>query len=119
MTTAPPEISVEWKTQRAEADRLLEDAGVPLLLKLLERIRQAAAQRRWPLNRIRVEHYQDPEMDWEYLLLVMDFDCPWDEAEAMWEDCLQNVVGSVTGKLTDAQKNLLRQTIHYEFESNP
>lgn len=98
---------------------MLGDTGVPLLLRLLERIKQAATQRRWPLKRIRVEHYQDPEIDWEYLLLVMDFDCLWDEAEKMWEDCLQNVVGGVTGKLEDPLKDLLRQTIHYEFESNP
>ena len=113
------EIPVDWKTEPAVADRLLGDAGRPLLNQTLAQIRQTAAQRQWPLTAIKVDHYQDPEIDWEYLLLIMDFDCPWDEAEPLWEICLETVVGEISRNLAEPLKDLFGDLIHYEFESNP
>ena len=113
------EIPVDWNTKPAVVDRLLGDAGRPLLNQLLEQIRQTAAQRQWPLKSIKLDHYQDPEIDWEYLLLTMDFDCSWDEAEPLWEICIETVVGEISKNLAEPLKDLFGDLIHYEFESNP
>ena len=111
------EIPVDWKTDDSVVDRLLGDTGRPLLNQLLKRIGQAAAQKEWPVKAIKVEHYQDPEIDWEYLLLVMDFDCQYDEAELIWENCLETVVGEMKRKLDEPTRDLFGDMIHYEFES--
>ena len=116
---AADEIPVDWKTKPSAVDRLLGDAGRPLLEQLLERLRQTAEQRQWPLKAIKVEHYQDPEIDWEYLLLVMDFDCPYKQAEALWRICLETVVGEMSRNLKAPLKDLFSDMIHYEFEGNP
>ena len=116
---AADEIPVEWKAKPSVVDSLLGDVGRPLLNQLLERLRQTAGQRQWPLKAIKVEHYQDPEIDWQYLLLVMDFDCPYDQAEAIWESCLEIVVGEMSRNLDEPLKDRFGDMIHYEFESNP
>lgn len=112
-------IPIDWQTKPAVVDRLLGDTGRPLLNQLLERISQTAAQRQWPLKEIRVEHYQDPEVDWEYLLLVMDFNCAYEEADVLWGICLKTVVGEMRRNLQEPLKDLFSDMIHYEFEGNP
>jgi hypothetical protein len=116
-----PEIPIRWRTKRATADRLLGDAGRLMLDQWLEHTRQVAAEREWPLKRIKVEYYQDEEFtDWEYILLVMDFDCPSDEAgKIFWEDYIKGIVGARQKELTGAEKEIFATMIHYELESNP
>ena len=116
-TTSP--IPINCQTKPAVVDRLLGNTGRPLLNQLLERISQTAAQRQWPLKEIRIEHYQDPEVDWEYLLLVMDFNCPYEEADVLWDICLKTVVGEMRRNLQEPLKDLFSDMIHYEFEGNP
>ena len=114
---AADKIPVEWKTKDSVVDRLLGDAGRPLLNKLLEQIKHTAAQRQWPVKAIKVEHYQDPEIDWEYLLLVIDFDCPYEKAESLWRLCLETVIDDMRCNLKEPMKNLFSDMIHYEFEA--
>ena len=116
-TTAP--IPIDWQIKPAVVARLLGDTGRPLLNQLLERISQTATQRQWPLKEIRIEHYQDPEVDWEYLLLVMDFNCLYEEADVLWGMCLKTVVGEMRRNLQEPLKDLFSDMIHYEFEGNP
>ena len=113
------EIPVDWKVKESVVERLLSEAGRPLLNQVLEQIKHTAAQCQWPLKTIRVEYYQDPEVEWEYLLLVTDFDCPYEKAESLWRTCLVTVVGEMRRNLKEPLKDLFSDKIHYEFESNP
>ena len=92
-----------------------------MLDQWLEYTRQVAAEREWPLKRIMVEHYRDDEIwDWEYILLIMDFDCPRAEAkELFWEDYIKGIVGAKQKELTGSEKEIFVTMIHYGFESNP
>ena len=71
MTETTTQIPVVWETTQAVADRLLGKTGRPLLERTLEFVGALAAEREWPLKSIKVTHYEDPEVVWEYLLLVM------------------------------------------------
>ncbi len=102
------------------ADRLLGDAGRPLLDQLLEQTKQVAAKHQWPLKRIRVEHYQDPEVDWEYMLVTLDFDCSRADAEPLfWDSYIKNVVGAMHKGLEGLEKDIFSSKISYELESDP
>lgn len=114
------EIQVIWETERATVDRLLGDVGLPILFRLLEQTQQVAIDRRWPLTKITVQHYQDPEEDWEYLLLLMDFDCPRMQAKAFfWDDYIRTFVKNISKELEIYEQDILSRMIHFELESNP
>ena len=115
------EIPIRWRTKRATADRLLGDAGRLMLDQWLEHTRQVAAEREWPLKRIKVEYYQDEEFtDWEYILLVMDFDCPRTKAKKLfWEDYIKGMVEVKQEELMGSEKEIFSTMIHYGFESDP
>ena len=92
-----------------------------MLEQWLEHTRQVAAEREWPLKRIKVEYYQDEEfIDWEYILLVMDFDCARKEAgKIFWEDYIRGIVKVKQEELTGPEKDIFAAMIHYELESDP
>ena len=115
------EIPIIWKTKQAVANRLLGDVGRPLLDQWLEHTKQVASEYQWPLKRISVEYYQDDEiLDWEYIVLVMDFDCSSAKAEKIfWEDYIKGIVGAKQKELTGLEKEIFATMIHYELESNP
>ena len=114
-------IPIMWKTRQATVDRLLGDEGRLLLEQWLEHTRQIAEEREWPLKGIEVEYYQDEEfIDWEYILLVMDFDCPSEKAgKIFWEEYIKGVVGEKQKELMGPEKEIFATMIHYEIESNP
>ncbi len=114
-TTKPP---IEWETGQSAANRLLGDQGRPLLDDLLGHTQAIAAKRRWPLQRIKVDHYEDPEVDWEYMLITLDFDCPRTKAHKLWSNYLKTVVALEDG-LGGEAGDILRKKIHYDFESDP
>ncbi len=92
-----------------------------MLDQWLEHTRQVASERKWPLKRIKVEHYQDEEyIDWEYILLVMDFDCPRKEAgKIFWQDYIKGMVETRQEELTGSEKEIFSTMIHYDLESDP
>ena len=72
--------------------------------------------RSWPLQKIKVDHYEDPEEDWEYMLLVLDFDCPQPKALKLWTNYLNQVVKGKRDGLKGEEKDLFSTKIHYDFE---
>ena len=76
-TTKSLGVPIVWKTTKATADRLLGHEGRPLLDKAIHLAKDVAAKRKWPLKRIKVEYYEDPEVaGWHYLMLESDFLTP-------------------------------------------
>ena len=109
-------IPVLWQTTEAQVDALLGEAGRPVLAQELERLNHLAAQHEWPLQRISIEYYQDPEICCEkYLILVLAFDCGRDEAKqhfkALLDDC-DLVQQGLQGK----EREIYRDLIEYDYE---
>ena len=116
--TTTTKTPIVWKTRQSAANRLLGDEGRPLLDDLLAHTQAIAAKRRWPLQRIKVDHYEDPEVDWEYMLITLDFDCPRTKAHKLWGNYLKTVVALEDG-LGGEAGDILRKKIYYDFESDP
>lgn len=121
MTKAVTKIPVVWETKKSVANRLLGETGRPLLDRLLAETQTIAAKRRWPLQKLKVDYYQDPEeVDWEYMLITLDFDCPRDEAAPLfWCDYIKGFVTDMHRGLEGEEKEIFATKIHYELESDP
>ena len=72
----------------------------------------------WPLKTIRVEFYQDPEIVWKYLLIVLEFDCGMVKAERLWDEFL-SATETIERELDERELDLFITMINYEFECNP
>ena len=116
-------IPVVWITDPAEADRLLGEEYRYLLDEVLENFRQAAPEHGWPLTHIEIEYYQDMEFEWwEDLVLVLHFDCPWEEAEQHCDAGLRAVVGPFYRQLEPELKSRFTHRfikgMAYDFDSS-
>ena len=118
MAEATAQVPVLWETTQEVADRLLGKAGRPLLERTLYLAHSLAAERKWPLSSIKVTHYEDPEIVWEYLLLVLVFDSSPVKAERLWEEFL-NATEIIERGLDDEELRQFIKLINYEFECNP
>ena len=120
MNKLETEIPVVWKTKPDVALRLMGTVGCRLLDQLIEETKKMAVKDKWDLNKIEVDYYDDPEVDWEYMMVVLDFDCPRAQAEPLfWDGFLKNVVGSIDKELVDVAKDIFLTKIHYGFYSGP
>ena len=97
MAQAVSTIPIVWKTKQSVADRLLGEVGRPLFDQLLAKSQTIAAKRRWPLQKIKVDYYQDPEVDWEYMILTLDFDCPRSQSRKAVGKLFENGQGYARG----------------------
>ena len=118
MSEVTTHIPVLWKTTREAANRALGENGLPILDQTLSLAKSLAIERKWPLQSIRIELYQDPEVAWEYLLLVLAFDCEPFWAERLWEEFL-DATKVIEQGLNEQRLDLFIKTIGYEFECNP
>ena len=116
------QIPVVWKTTHKIANRLLGETGRPLLEGTLALTQHIAAERNWPLKSIKVTHYQDPEVVWEYLLLVLVFDGSQVESENLWDkylEVMEEAIEDVYQGLDTLERVIFANMIDYEFHSNP
>lgn len=109
-------IPVIWQTTEAQADALLGKAGRPVLDWELERLSRLAAQHEWPLQHIRIEYYQDEEIEtWQHLVLVLKFDCGAAKAEKLWETAVEGVYQTLKGP----EAEIYARVIDHDFEGHP
>ena len=118
MAEATTKVPVVWETTQEVADRLLGEAGRPLLERTLDLAHSLAAERKWPLKSIKVTHYEDPEIAWEYLLLVLVFDSSPVKAERLWDEFL-NATEIIERGLNEQELDQFIRFLDFEFESNP
>lgn len=118
MAEATTKVPVVWETSQEVADRLLGKTGRPLLERTLDLAHSLAAERKWPLRSIKVTHYEDPEVVWEYLLLVLVFDSSPVKAERLWDEFL-NATEIIEGELDEEELDQFIKLLDFEFESNP
>lgn len=122
MAETTTQIPVQWETSHKIANRLLGATGRPLLERTLTLAQNIAAERNWPLKNIKVTHYQDPEVVWEYLLLVLVFDGSQVESENLWDEYLQvmeEAVEVVYQGLNASERVIFANMIDYEFCIHP
>ena len=118
MTTCKPPgaIPIIWQTTEAQVDALLGQAGRPVLDRELERLRRLAAKQQWPLQSIRIDYYQDEEIEtWQHLVLVLQFDCGAEKAEKLWETAVEGVYQTLKGQ----EAELYARYIDHDFEGHP
>ena len=122
MAETTTQIPVVWTTTHKIANRLLGETGHPLLERMLSLAQHIAAERNWPLKSIKVTHYQDPEVVWEYLLLVLVFEGSQVESEYLWDEYLEvmeEAIEDVYQGLNASERVIFANMIDYEFYSNP
>ena len=120
MNKSGAEIPVVWRTKQDVALQLMGTVGCRLLDQLIEETKKMAAKDQWELNKIEVDYYDDPEVDWEYMMVILDFGCPQAEAEPLfWDGFLKNVVGFIDQELVGVAKDIFLTKIHYDFDSDP
>ena len=117
MTQAKAKIPVVWETTSEEIGRLLGNSS-GLLDRTIALANDLTIARKWPLNRIRVEIYQDPEIVWEHLLVILVFDCGSVRAERLWDEFL-DATQIIELELNERELDLFIRMISYEFECNP
>ena len=109
-------IPVIWQTTEAQADALLGAAGRPVLHRELERLSRLAVKQQWPLQHIRIEYYQDEEIEtWQHLVLVLKFDCAAAKAEKLWETAVEGVYQTLKGP----EAEIYARFIDHDFEGHP
>ena len=118
MSETAAQIPVVWKTTQEVVSRLLGENGRLILEGTLALAQDLAFERQWPLERIRVEFYQDPEVVWDYLLLVLVFDCEPRKAERLWDEFVDGTE-KIELKLNEQEIELFIKKINYEFECSP
>ena len=122
MTETTTQIPVLWETTEEIANRLLGKGGRPLLERTLDLARSLAAEREWPLKSIKITHYEDPEVVWEYLLLVLVFDGAQVTYEELWDEylsALEEAIQEMYQGLNASERVIFANKIDYEFESYP
>ena len=112
------EIPVVWKTKPDVALRLMGTVGCRLLDQLIEETKKMAVKDKWDLNKIEVDYYDDPEVDWEYMMVVLDFGCPRAQAHKLWLSHLE-FVKSIEDRLSGVAREIMLTKVHYDFESDP
>ena len=98
-TTERLDSPVVWKTTQATPNRLLAKQGRPLLDKAIDLAKEVAGKRKWPLKRIKIEYYEDPEVaGWHYLIVVLVFVAPPAKAYQLYKEFLQAVGNMQNGE---------------------
>lgn len=91
-----------------------------LVRRVVDEVKSAASAESWPLNRIEVELYQDPEVaNWEYLVVLLVFDNSFDEfdkANQYLEQLYHRLEGFSQG-LTGEALDLFRRLIYFDIAS--
>ena len=115
-TTESLDSPVVWKTTQATANQLLGKQGRPLLDKVIDQAKEVAGKRKWPLKRIKVEYYEDPEIaGWHYLIMVLVFLAPPAQAYQLYREFLDDVAG-LQYSLGPRQQLTFSRKISYDFE---
>lgn len=88
-----------------------------LISKVINQVRVAAESEKWPLDRIEIDLYQDPEVaSWEYLVVLLVFDSPFEVANKYLKE-LYHRLDSFSQKLKEKELNLFRRLVYFDIET--
>ncbi len=85
-----------------------------LVRRVIAEVQSAAKSEGWPLNRIEVNLYQDPEVTgWEYLVVLMVFDSSFELAnQCLLKLCYR--LDEFSGQLKAGEADLFRRLIYFD-----
>jgi len=85
-----------------------------LLRRVTDRVKRAAKANSWPLRRIEIGPYQDPEATgWEYLVLTLVFDATFEAANRYLHQLYQHL-DKFSCSLDERDPSLLRRLIYFD-----
>lgn len=114
--------SVPYAPATIEADlsdlnRLLGNKGEFVLAQVIELVNSVAGARHWPLKRIEVDLYQDPEVAlWEYVVVVLVFDAPFKAADGYLRQ-LYLRLAKFNQALSEEELELFRRLIYFDVDT--
>ncbi len=100
-----------------ETAKVLGNQGREVLNKVVGLIEDSASRFGWPIKGIEVRYTRDPEVEgWEYVLLVLEFSCPFEEADKHLH-VLYNQLDALSAKLAKDEKLFLQRLIFFDIET--
>ena len=101
-----------------DLDRLVGNGKKANLGQLVHRVvaevQSAAGSESWPLNRVEVNLYQDPEVaGWEYLVVLLVFDSSFELAN-QYLSKLYHHLDRFSGRLKTGEMTLFRRLIYFD-----
>ncbi len=103
---------------RDAVDVLLGDQGKHVLKRVITLIRDTAHEEKWPLEKIEIRHIRDFEVkDWEYIVVVLVFNCTFETASAYLEDIYQRL-DALVEKLSVQERELIANLIYLDIATN-
>lgn len=86
-----------------------------LVQRVVTKVKVAAKEDRWPLNRIEVDVYQDPEVaNWEYLVVLLVFNSSFEAANEYLRR-LYHQLDSFSQGLTEEELALFRRLVYFDI----
>ncbi|MBI4216395.1 MAG: hypothetical protein HY687_03260 [Chloroflexi bacterium] len=112
---ATPAVEIHYVGQ-AKVESLLGSLGKGVLKQVIRLVKSSTVDLRWPLARIEVRHTRDPEIkDWEFVLLVLVFNCSFDIANRHLHD-FYGRLDALSGKLSREEDAILQKRLYFDIE---
>jgi len=103
---------------RSAIDILLGSQGKAVLEKVVTLVQDTAHEESWPLEKIEIRHIRDFEVkDWEYIVVVLAFNCTFETANAYLEDIYQRL-DALVEKLSIQGRELIANLIYLDIATN-
>jgi hypothetical protein len=88
-----------------------------LISKVIDQVRVVAKSERWPLDRIEIDLYQDPEVvSWEYLVVLLVFNRPFEVANEYLKESYPRL-DSFSQKFKEEELKLFRKLVYFDIET--
>jgi hypothetical protein len=88
-----------------------------LISKAIDQVRVVAKSERWPLDRIEIDLYQDPEVvSWEYLVVLLVFNSPFEVANEYLKELYPHL-DSFIQKFKEEELKLFRRLVYFDIET--
>ena len=110
-------VPVLLKVGQDELHRLLGDQGKRVLRQVHQFIKKVAVNHHWPLERIEVRYYRDPEVKgWEYVIVDLVLTCSFDQAEQyLLEFC--DFLDAQSSHWNEQDQNILHEKIYFDVKA--
>lgn len=113
---AKPSVDISYVGEQ-QVRNLLGTRGERVLRQVLDIIKTSAESLGWPLVKVEVRHTRDPEVkDWEYVLLVLVFNCSFDTADKHLHE-FYDYLDNLTRRLNDEEREILWRLLFFDIET--
>lgn len=115
-TVSKHSIKVSYVNHDA-VDALLGSQGKHVLEKVVNLVRNITQEEKWPLHKVGISLVKDPEItDWEYVLVLLCFDCDFKAADEYLHDFYKKLDVFVE-KLDGEGQEIIQRMIYFDVQS--